>query len=115
MIKCSHKWHVFPILFFFMSCPELPMGISGVGLSPVQSGGPLIIFQLLRCGNLVLNRFYPTFLSGRHVFKLGSIWTPPTFVHMPLGVQMPPHMSPILLCESVYSQRLLHVVAPPPV
>ena len=29
--------------FFLMSCPEPPMGISSVGLFPVQSGGSLII------------------------------------------------------------------------
>ena len=27
--QVHHKWHV--LLIFFMSCPELPMGISGVG------------------------------------------------------------------------------------
>ena len=29
---------------FFMSCPELPIGISGVGSFPVWSGGSLNIF-----------------------------------------------------------------------
>ena len=41
-----------PFCSFFMSCPEPPMGISGVGSFPVQSGGSLIIFQFLRCRNL---------------------------------------------------------------
>ena len=30
---------------FFMSCPEPPMGISGVGSFPVQSGVSLNIFS----------------------------------------------------------------------
>ena len=41
---------------FFMSCPEPPMGISGVGSFPVWSEGSLIIFQFLRCRNSALNR-----------------------------------------------------------
>ena len=47
-----HDQHVFtdsmylPFLFF-MSWPEPPMGISGVGSFPVQSGGSLIIFSVL--------------------------------------------------------------------
>ena len=58
VMSCSHKWHVFTI---FMPCPELPMGISSVGSFPVWSGGSLNIFQLLRCRNLALNRFFPPF------------------------------------------------------
>ena len=46
---CSHKWHVFTILFF-MSCPEPPMGISGVGSFPVWSRGTLIISSSLGVG-----------------------------------------------------------------
>ena len=42
----SHKWHIFAILFF-LSCPEPPMDISGVGSFPVWSGGSLIIFPAL--------------------------------------------------------------------
>ena len=38
------------------------MGIYGVGSFPVQSGGSLNIFQLLRCRNLALNRVFPIFL-----------------------------------------------------
>ena len=79
---CSHKWHVFAILFFFMSCPESPMGISSVGSFPVWSRGSLIIFQLFRCRNLALNRIFPTFLSGRHTFLyLGASGCPHMFVH----------------------------------
>ena len=48
--------------FFFMSCPEPPMDISGVGLFSVQSGGSLSIFQLIRCRNLALHRVFPIFL-----------------------------------------------------
>ena len=51
-----------PFCSFFMSCPEPPMGISSMGSFPVWSGGSLIIFQLLRCRNLALNRVFPTFL-----------------------------------------------------
>ena len=70
------------------------MGISSVGSFPVWPGGSLIILQLYRCRNVALNRFFHTFLSGRHVFVLGGsldvpyIHTPPvhlyascTFVH----------------------------------
>ena len=45
-----HSQHVFTYgmyLPFFMSCPEPPMGISGVGSFPVWSGGSLIIFPAL--------------------------------------------------------------------
>ena len=65
----------------FMSCPETPMGISSVGSFPVQSGGSLIIFQLFRWMNLALNRFFPTFLRGRHVLYLGMSGCP--YVHKP--------------------------------
>ena len=34
-----------PFCSFFMSCPKPPMGISGVGSFPVQSGGSLIIIS----------------------------------------------------------------------
>ena len=44
---CFHTWHVSAILFVFMPCPEPPMGISGVGSFPVQSGGSLIFFWAL--------------------------------------------------------------------
>ena len=39
----SPRWHVFAISFF-MSCPEPPVGISGVGSFSVWSEGSLIIF-----------------------------------------------------------------------
>ena len=46
-----HKWHVFVI---FMSCPELSMGVCGMGSFPVQSGGSLIKFlALLGVGSLL--------------------------------------------------------------
>ena len=76
MITCSHKWHVFAILFFFMSCPEPPVGISGVGSFLVWSGGSLIIFQLFRCRNLVLNRFFLFFLEAGMFLYLGGVWMP---------------------------------------
>ena len=34
------------------------MGITGMGSFQVQSGGSLIIFQLIRCRTLVLNRMF---------------------------------------------------------
>ena len=95
---CSHKWHVFAILFLFMSCPEPPMGISGVGSFPVWSGGSVIIFQFFTCRNLALNRVFPTVLRGRHVLHLGGCLDTPClctpYIYMPLrGVQNPcvPH------------------------
>ena len=48
-----HDQHVFThgsvsaILFVFMPCPEPPMGTSGVGSFPVQSGDSLIFFPAL--------------------------------------------------------------------
>ena len=32
------------LLYIFIPCPEPPMGISGEGIFPVQSGGPLTNF-----------------------------------------------------------------------
>ena len=49
------------------------MGISSVGSFPVWSGGSLIFFQLFRCRNLALNRFFSYFFSGRHVLYLGGV------------------------------------------
>ena len=97
------------------------MGISGVCSFPVWSGGLLIFFPVPRCRNLALNRVFPTFLSGRHVFYTvgGGCLDAPTFLH-PLYIHTlpctfvhpqgctPPHMFP--LCASVCFQRLLHVV-----
>ena len=45
-----HDQHVLTngmYLPFFMPCPEPPMGISGVGSFPVQSGGSLIIISVV--------------------------------------------------------------------
>ena len=50
-----------PFCVLFMSCPEPPMCISSVGSFPVQSAGSLINFQLFRCRNLALNRFFSYF------------------------------------------------------
>ena len=71
-------------------------------------------FQLFRCRNLALNRFFPTFLAGRHVFIFGVVYRcpyvhTPLYVHTPhicsytpLGVQTHCHMSPILLCICMF-------------
>ena len=103
-----------------MSCPEPSISISGVGSFPVQSGGSLIFFQFFRCRKIALNKFFPTFLRGRHVFYTWGVsgcplhsYAPHTFIYpihlyTPRGVH--PHMFPILLCASVCSQRLLHAV-----
>ena len=51
MVHYQHtylKRHVFVILLFFVSCPEPPVCISGVGSFPVLSGGSLIILQYLK-------------------------------------------------------------------
>ena len=86
-----------PFCFFFMSCPKPPMGISGVGSFRVWSAGSLIIFQLFRCRNSALNMFFPTFLSGRHVFILGTHLDAPyihvtPYVHTPQGFRHPPYV-----------------------
>ena len=96
-----------------MSCPEPPMGISGVGSFPLWSGGSLIIFfQLFRCRNLALNRFsYFSLVAGMFYLRgvsicLPYICTPCMFVcsHMFVCPQHPhmfkhPYMSP---CSPVY-------------
>ena len=46
-----HKWYICVILFFLMSCPEPPVGISGMGSFTLWSGGSLINFQLLGVGS----------------------------------------------------------------
>ena len=48
MVHDQHVWtHDVSAILFFMSCPEPPMIISGVGSFPVQSGGSLIFFPAL--------------------------------------------------------------------
>ena len=99
---------------FFISCQKPPMGISSVGSFPVWSGGSPIIFQLFRCRNLALNRFFLLFLVTGMFLYWGGI-SMPHMVVCPIHLYAPqecrcPHMSPILLCASACSQRLLHVV-----
>ena len=62
----------------FMSCPEPPMDISGVGPFPVQSGGSLIIFQLFRCRNVAFNRdVFCTLVAGMWGLSArGHLYTP---------------------------------------
>ena len=96
-------------VLFFMSCPELPMGISGVDSFPVQSGGSLIIFQLLRCRNLALNRVFSLlFLRGRHVLYLqGCLETPyvckAPYICTPPVYSYTPYV-PILMCICMFSE-----------
>ena len=63
------------------------MGISGLGLFPVQSGGSLIFFQLFRWRNLALNRVYSYFLVAGMFLYLGGVWMPPhlyaPYIHIP--------------------------------
>ena len=68
-------------VLFFVSCPEPPMVISSVGSFLVQSGGSLIIFQLFRCRNLTLNRFFLLFLEAGMFYTLGGVSMPHMFVH----------------------------------
>ena len=95
--------------FIFMSCPEPPMGISSVDSFPVWSGGSLIIFQLLRCRNLVLNMIF-SYLRGRlwgcklrrHPY---SPCMPHMFVH--------PLIHPYSPCTSVCPHTPCTSVCPP--
>ena len=97
--------------FVLYSCPaQSLLWVSGVGSFPVQSGGSLIIFQLFMCRNLVLNRFFPTFLEAGMFYTWGCL-DAPTFVqpHMficppyicilprGLGTQYVPH-TPLCIC-----------------
>ena len=109
-----HDQHVFTHgmylpFCFFMSCPEPPMCISGVGSFPVQSGGSLIFFQLFRCRNLALNRVFSYFLVVGMFLYLGGVWTPPhlytpmfvcpLYIHTPPRGVHTPHRPP---CSSVH-------------
>ena len=59
-----HKWHVCNLIF--MSCPELPMGIFGVGTFPVWSGCSLINFPAHSgVGSLLF--VFILGVGGRHV------------------------------------------------
>ena len=84
--------------FVFMPCPEPPMCISSVGSFPVQSGGSLIFFQLLRCRNLALNRVFSYFLVVGMFLYLGGGWMPPClyapcmFVQPPIHLYAPTHL-----------------------
>ena len=104
-----HKWHVFVILFF-MSCPEPPMSKSGVGSSPVQSGGsPIKFSSSSRCRELALTRetsYIFEFLLGvvgsyaGGCQASGYVWL---FVHW--GPSMHPpcvHTHPIYLFIALY-------------
>ena len=96
---------------FFMSCPEPPMGISGVAWR-----FPNYYFQLLRCRNLALG-FFLLFLRGRHVLHLGGVCMPP-YVHAPPVCSDAPNAPtysktsyvPIVPCASVCSRGYLHVI-----
>ena len=80
------------------------MGISSVGSFPVWSGGsPLLFFKLFRCRNLALNRVFPTFLRGRHVFYTWRCFNVPLHsyaphVHMPPYICMPPGVYTTPIC-----------------
>ena len=119
-----HNQHVFThgmyLLFcFFMPCPEPPMGISGVGSFPVQSGDSLIFFQLFRCWNLALNRVFSYFLVAGMIFILRGVWMPPhlyapiclyaPYVCTPPRVYTHPHIPHTPLCICMFLE-VLYVV-----
>ena len=96
------------------------MGISSVGSFPVWSGGSLIIFQLLRCRNLALNRVSSYFLVAGMFLYLGGCLDSPTFIHppyicmtpyicMPSGMYTPSICPHTLLCLCVFLEAF-HVV-----
>ena len=66
------------------------MDISGVGSLPVQSGSSLIIFQLLRCRDLALNRFFLLFLVAGMFFYIG-VFEHPHVCMLPY-ICMPPYI-----------------------
>ena len=89
------------------------MGISSVGSFPVQFRGSLMVFQLFRCRNLALNRFFQLFLSGRHVFfTWGCLDAPICSYALPYVCMLPgvctslgfrhPHMSSIVLSGCMF-------------
>ena len=90
------------------------MGISGVGSFPSWSGGSLIIFKLLRCRNLALNRVFSLLFVEAGMFYTWGCLDAPTFIHTPIHLYAPrgvhPPYIPLLLCAYVCSQRLLNVV-----
>ena len=112
-------------ILFFMSCPEPPMGISGVGSFPVWSGGSLNIFSSsLGVGNVALNRmFLLKNLRGRHgeLHTQGASICPPVCLYTPYMFICPiclytsicldiPLYVPMLLYTSVCSRGCLHVI-----
>ena len=107
-----------PFCSFFMSCPEPPMGISGMGSFPVWSGGSLIFFQFLRCRNLALNRVFPTFLVAGKFFYSWGVWMPPMLIHHHMSIHSHPFVCPQVCTHTpyvphyplhLYVLRLLHV------
>ena len=97
-----------------MPCPEPPMGISGVGSFPVQSGGSLFIFQLFRCRDLALNSFFLLFLVADMFLYCGCLdaptfvhshtfISPHTFIHLQ-GSDTPPYVPHTPLCICMFSE-----------
>ena len=86
------------------------MGIYSVDSFPVQSGDSLIFFQLFRCRNLALNRFFSYFLVAGTFILRGCLDIPmfiqppydcmPLYIHTPPGVYTPPYApySSVPLC-----------------
>ena len=109
VINMVHDQHVFThgiYLPFCFLCPA--QSLLWVYLVWLHSQCSLEVlsyfFQLFRCRNLALNRFFSYFLVAWHVFILGGCLDTPTFVcpnifvyppyvHMPQGVYTPicPH------------------------
>ena len=86
------------------------MGILGVGLFPVQSGGSLIInLQLFRYRNLALIGIFLLFLRARHVSTLRRVSIHPMYICMPPVHSFAPHM----FTYPLYIQTPPYVQIPP--
>ena len=88
-----------------MSCPEPPMGISGVDSFAGWSVGFLNIFQLFRCRNLVLNRnVFPTLVLGmwgcQHRRHMDTHIHPYTPMHLYTPICPYTLIPPLYICMS---------------
>ena len=110
---------------FFYVLPRASYGYIQCGFIPsVVWRFSKYYFQLFRCRNLALNRFFLLFLRGRYVHTW-EVSVCPLYIWMPSYVQTPPvhsvallmppyvqtpPISPMLPCASVCSRGYLHVI-----